>query len=368
MHGIQVCPVTVKVSWAKLFPEDNHDDNEDNEDGGELFPVQIAFKTPKIKQMLPAIPHKGNLNSDGEEDGEDDVLESPGKSPSQGKTKRGLLGDGEDHNSFRSASAGALDDGGGGMSPDPNKPKSAPQRAGGSAGGSLTRSNDSNSQSTSYADSFRQQVQHKSILELRADELLDDHRIHKPFLRTYLQPPPEKPPSLRGAMLKRQNNVQKINAQEVSPAMALFLASRSNSQGLFEHHFSQTIRRTVPVQWCAAGGSDTHRKRYIPYELHEEISDKLQHSKQDYHEVTVQYHRKKMSTLKSLDKSLTKVLSSGSTNISRMSLDLIRRQRSSRGGNEPSDAPTGIEEVDMAEMAQLAMYDDEEIDRFLADL
>ena len=27
MHGIQISPMTVKVSWAKLFPEDTHDDS-----------------------------------------------------------------------------------------------------------------------------------------------------------------------------------------------------------------------------------------------------------------------------------------------------------------------------------------------------
>lgn len=53
-----------------------------------------------------------------------------------------------------------------------------------------------------------------------------------------------------------------------------------------------------------------------------------------------------------------------------MSLDLIRRQRASRGATSPRDAaaPTAMEDIDMAEMAQLAQYDDDEIDRFIAEL
>lgn len=35
------------MSWAKLFPEDTHEDGEEVEEGGESFPVLIALKGPK---------------------------------------------------------------------------------------------------------------------------------------------------------------------------------------------------------------------------------------------------------------------------------------------------------------------------------
>ena len=91
-------------------------------------------------------------------------------------------------------------------------------------------------------------------------------------------------------------------------------------------------------------------------------------------------------------------MNSGPTNISRYSLDLIRRQRNLRpngtsssgngnGGNGTNGngnsntgnssshnntditppPPQPMEEIDWNEMQQLAQYDDEEIERFLED-
>ena len=49
MHGIQLCSASIRVLWAKLFPEDTHEGGDDeNADEGpvgstEAFPVQIAL-------------------------------------------------------------------------------------------------------------------------------------------------------------------------------------------------------------------------------------------------------------------------------------------------------------------------------------
>jgi hypothetical protein len=58
-----------------------------------------------------------------------------------------------------------------------------------------------------------------------------------------------------------------------------------------------------------------------------------------------------------------------------LSLDLIRRQRTLRSNNAAkngtAEAPppaTHIEELDLAAITALANYDDDEIDRFLAEL
>lgn len=47
MHGIQICPIAVKVAWGKYFPEDLHEEDEDDNiggGGGEMVPVSMAVK------------------------------------------------------------------------------------------------------------------------------------------------------------------------------------------------------------------------------------------------------------------------------------------------------------------------------------
>lgn len=47
MHGIQICPIAVKVAWGKYFPEDLHEEDEDDNiggGGGETVPVSMAVK------------------------------------------------------------------------------------------------------------------------------------------------------------------------------------------------------------------------------------------------------------------------------------------------------------------------------------
>jgi Protein of unknown function len=42
MHGLQLCTASVKLLWLRLFPEDTHEVEDEGEDLGEIFPVQIA--------------------------------------------------------------------------------------------------------------------------------------------------------------------------------------------------------------------------------------------------------------------------------------------------------------------------------------
>lgn len=48
MHGIQICPIAVKVAWGKYFPEDLHEEDDDDNigggGGGEMVPVSMAVK------------------------------------------------------------------------------------------------------------------------------------------------------------------------------------------------------------------------------------------------------------------------------------------------------------------------------------
>ncbi len=73
-------------------------------------------------------------------------------------------------------------------------------------------------------------------------------------------------------------------------------------------------------------------------------------------------------------------MSSGPTNISKFSLD-IRRQRNAKDGTVPAENGGGVsvtalgaagggggDQMTLAEAAQLAMFDDDDLDRFIREL
>ena len=70
MHGIQLCSASIRVLWAKLFPEDTHEGGDDeNADEGpvgstEAFPVQIALGNSEKYATLKQT--RKTLNSGGE--------------------------------------------------------------------------------------------------------------------------------------------------------------------------------------------------------------------------------------------------------------------------------------------------------------
>lgn len=53
-----------QVAWAKLFPEDTHEDGEEAEEGGESFPVLLAVKGPRSAQKTGGASHGGNSDDD----------------------------------------------------------------------------------------------------------------------------------------------------------------------------------------------------------------------------------------------------------------------------------------------------------------
>ncbi len=63
------------------------------------------------------------------------------------------------------------------------------------------------------------------------------------------------------------------------------------------------------------------------------------------------------------------VLASGPTNISKYSLD-IRRQRNTRDGTAPAEVlvTSAAAEMTLAEATQLAMFDDDDLERFIREL
>jgi hypothetical protein len=109
--------------------------------------------------------------------------------------------------------------------------------------------------------------------------------------------------------------LEKLNAQEISPQMTLFLTTMSSTAldrngrdiEIDATHSKQAFKRTVPVSWCAAGGSDTHQKRSVATDLHNDISMKLKQSQQEYLQHSYHFHHAKIEAVRENQKTLEKV-------------------------------------------------------------
>eukprot|EP01034_Spumella_vulgaris_P022731 gene22731-28887_t len=393
MHGIQLCPATVKVSWAKLFPEDNHEDGDEGEDGGESFPVQIALKVPKFGREhedrqtaamsmgsaddssiasdtskntrntkntnntdkfsvrdLPPVIVKGRLPSAGKrtkfaELASDDmsqtdhrgmpgmsltqslgialptggIVSSSSPSPSHLHRHHALGGTGLTINSKldvrnlrRSVSVVLV-----GNNPDElmSSIKQASAAMSGGGGGKNSGMASIDAEATLVDDSPRTFNVHgpndsffagaskqgyiKAQNHLTLENFFENPGTQEPLLRTFLKPQLERPKNKFA--IKRQNNFEAMNAQEMSPQMQLYLSTMEATAGAGMGKQAQTLRRTVPVNWCAAGGSYTHKKRVVATDLHSEISAKLRTSEYEFRRQTSRFHRMRTQSLQEID-------------------------------------------------------------------
>ncbi len=137
------------------------------------------------------------------------------------------------------------------------------------------------------------------------EEFFESTTTQEPLLRTYLKPPVERPKNK--FTVKRQNNFEAMNALGMSPQMEMYLATMDSSAGPGISRTTQTFRRTVPINWCAAGGSDTHRKRVVATDLHAEISAKLRASELEFRRETSKFHRMRTQSLQEIDTAIDKV-------------------------------------------------------------
>lgn len=257
MHGVQLCPVSVRVAWARLFPEEEqdeltHSDGEEND----LIPMKIPLTHIKreAEQESSGGPRKGPLLDDGEE------TESPLSTPGNDRDKGQAL-------------ATSL---------------SAPQL--GTSPAVLT---------TSVGT-----------------------RVVEPVSRLSLRPPPSKSKFI----VPRQRR-ERSDVNDISPLMQQYLVLPTAS-GCKR---AQTLARTVPVNWCVAGGSDTHRRRHIPKELHDELSSRSRALQKDCRRVTCTAHTRKLADSRSLDKMCTTIIGAGNGAVGRYSQDLVRKLKHCRG-------------------------------------
>ena len=107
-------------------------------------------------------------------------------------------------------------------------------------------------------------------------------------------------------------------------------------------------------------------------DLHNDFVSRLRKSQLDVRTEGLKFHKEKIQIVRDINKSVSKLLKSGPNNISRYSLDLMRRQKNMRGNNSDGTiseaALVPVDDVNMAEIALLAQYDDAELDKFLEDM
>ena len=136
--------------------------------------------------------------------------------------------------------------------------------------------------------------------------LMVDPIVQSNLNRTYLKPLMEKPHRQK-SLVRRQNVYEAMNAHNESPQMQLYLSDTAGTKPQAHSHV-QAFHRTIPIQWCAAGGADTHRKVTISTDLHSEISAKLRKSEQDQASSKTDYHKEKIRTVIDTKNALGKVL------------------------------------------------------------
>ena len=177
--------------------------------------------------------------------------------------------------------------------------------------------------------------------------------------------------------LTRRQTTETINMKSVSPLVQEYFVS-SVMAPVRTSIGAQLMHRTVPVSWCATGGADTHRKRVIFTDLHQEITDKGKEVDKEF--LIASYLGKKniVKNLKLINSSCAAVLKSDAATIGRFSLDLVRRQQQQRkskgaGGRGdfipelPIEAPSA-DLLSLGEAILAANFDPADLDDFLANI
>jgi hypothetical protein len=94
--------------------------------------------------------------------------------------------------------------------------------------------------------------------------------------------------------------------------MQLYLFDAAGAKPAVHSHI-QAFHRTIPINWCASGGSDTHHKITIATDLHAEISAKLRRSEHDLAQSKTDYHKEKIRAVVDTKHALGKVRTSAAS-------------------------------------------------------
>ena len=129
--------------------------------------------------------------------------------------------------------------------------------------------------------------------------------------------------------LTRRQTTETVNMKSVSPLMQEYFSS-SVLAPVKMALGAQMMHRTVPVSWCATGGADTHRKRIVHTDLHQDITDRGKEAEKDFLKASYLGKKSRSDNLRLINNSCTAVLKSDSATIGRFSLDLVKRQQQQR--------------------------------------
>lgn len=292
LFGVQLCPISVKVTWAKLFPDDAHDDIDEGEDNVQL-PMSIALSTG----ALPTMEATGKTGVD--------TLDFPAPSSSPNTTlKRGtsvkpglLIGVAADDDSVRNFIDPQLQRLTSSLLSIPSAKPSA--------------------ESSLAGDEFDHHPALKATNVLNTGGHLNP--AIAPIERVEMKAASAKPDN-PGYMSLRQKR-DTLDAFYMSPIMQQYLTAPSAS-----NRRKQTMHRTTPINWCAAGGTDTYRRTSVPRELHDELSMQAKTTAQIARKEGLKLQRAAMVDLKKLEKTCSSVLGT-SAQVNRYSIEIIKRQK-----------------------------------------
>jgi len=268
LFGYQLCPISLKVDWVKLFPDEALDDDE-----GDDMDINTG---------------SGKLSSN-----------PASRSPSRPGTKEG-------------ASRG---------------PQSSPigmdntTRTKANPVGLLETDGDKPLKLSLSASAQRARAGNQNVVA--GGDYQTDGDLVDPLSRTALRPPIAR---VNRAVLFPRQQKEKLDASNISPVVQEFLGTSSASGGKRQ----EVYNRTVPVSWCVSGGSDTHRKKVIPKELHDELSSKVREMNKTLHSQTVQCQKEELKALRKINKNRLKVLNGGPAAVGKFSLDLMKRRKNGR--------------------------------------
>jgi hypothetical protein len=302
LHGVQLCPVSVRVQWGKVFTDDIVDD-EDGDHAHDLdsMPHPIA---------LPSLADSPDRHSSARRTGQPRLLIPLEVQHLSTKTRKSGVLEGED----------VKDDTTKGLPfPSPSgllQKLDAMETKSTSAGGSVLNEAD-NKRDTE--DKYSDTSDFGPEIDVFNDPFYLTKIINHPMNRATLAPQQERPK----ATVVRRQPVASLDAQSVSPLMQHFLGATSGNVGTCV----QTLSRTVPVAWCKSGGSETYRRRAVNTKKHNEIHHRMKTIRDAEHEASKIAREEKFEALRKINTLEERIHQQGAIGHQTYTLALLRKQK-----------------------------------------
>lgn len=194
----------------------------------------------------------------------------------------------------------------------------------------------------------------------------------QPLERTLLSSTAPRPRAVASAPLRQPISLrERINTKAKSPLVQEYFLSTVHAPPASKTIGTVMMTRTVPVNWCATGGSDTHHKRVVHKDLHEKITEDRKQAERDFRRASVDGRKKRYENARGVELKCAAVLHSDSATIGRYSLDLVRRQqqqRKTRGGKDVGPPPMDDIGADFQMGPVNDNFDEEEFENFLSNI